>query len=270
MAQAPSCGAHPEMGAQAPGRQDLFGPGKLRDCDETPPERVAKCLDGDDRADQSFEPEAVCDGAGRAGDARRHSLELDILHAVGPRGAAETYDARLQPWQPWVSGLMRYPEPHVGGRLRPDTVHAQRREQANDAVRHAGAGHREGVILRGLRIEDAVEAPCDLLDDPSANEGWQLIGGQSGFAELARTKEGAHAGRMQPLVCMVGCKVMTRNVGILIIHADILRQMPASGARVQHLCAGWRLYPDGPVCASCHFLTAAMVFSTCLSGFMAV
>src|SRR5438477_4152843 len=91
---------------------------------------------------------------------------------------------------------LRYSEPHVGGGLRSDAVHAQRREQANDAVRHAGAGHREGVILRWLRIEDAIETPCNLLNDPSTNEGWQLIGSQSGFAELARTKEGAQLRRM--------------------------------------------------------------------------
>src|SRR5205807_9824342 len=120
-----SDGAYLEVRTQAPGRQDLFDPGKLGDSDETLSERVAKCLDGDLRADQSLEPEAVCDGAGRAGNARRHSLELDILHAVGPRGAAETDDAQLQAWR---AGLVGYPEPHVGRGLRSDAMHAQRRE----------------------------------------------------------------------------------------------------------------------------------------------
>src|SRR5437588_8282855 len=239
-----SYGAYLEVRTQAPGRQDLFDPRKLGDSDETLSERVAKCLDGDLRADQSLEPEAVCDGTGRACNARWHSLELDILHTVGPRGAAETDDAQPQPSQARRAGLVRYSEPHVGGGLRSDAVHAQRREQANDAVRHAGAGHREGVILRGLRIEEAVEAPRDVLDNPSANEGWQLIGRESGFAQLARTKECAQPGRVQPLVCTVGRQVMTRNVGILIIHAGILRQTPVTATMMQHLCAGRRFAPS--------------------------
>src|SRR5438477_12415828 len=70
-----SYGAYLEVRTQAPGRQDLFDPGKLGDSDETLSERVAKCLDGDLRADQSLEPEAVCDGTGPACNARWHSLE---------------------------------------------------------------------------------------------------------------------------------------------------------------------------------------------------
>src|SRR5207237_8525908 len=98
-----------------------------------------------------------------------------------------------------------------------------------------------GVSFRGLRSEEAVAARRDVLDNPSANEGWQLIGREPGFAQLARTKECAQPGRVQPLVCTVGRQVMTRNVGILIIHAGILRQMPDGGTMTQHLSAARRV-----------------------------
>lgn len=72
---------------------------------------------------------------------------------------------------------MRDAEPDVARRLSADFVDSERRQQADDAGRHACAHHGEGIVLGQLGVGHPVKAAAHVLDAARSYEGREFVTG---------------------------------------------------------------------------------------------
>jgi hypothetical protein len=116
---------------------------------------------------------------------------------------------------------VRNSEPDCRGSLRADSVHAKRREEADDTSRHTRARQGERKILRWFYISPAVEAAALAHDLAGADERRELVGRESGGLELARSEESTELGKGSRL--RSGPLALARFVGIPLRHSRNIR-----------------------------------------------
>ena len=93
-------------------------------------------------------------------------------------------------------GGAAYADPDLAGKLAAQLVVAQCREQAEHGLGHPRAHGGQRVMLRGLGLGQAVEAACDLLDNPQDDELSQLRRSNADGMQVPRAKERPQAGSL--------------------------------------------------------------------------
>jgi hypothetical protein len=131
--------------------------------------------------------EAVRQRLGDAVDAHLHALDDVLLQPTGIRCSREPRDLQRQ-IRSGLAGTLRDREPDPVGALGAELVEAQRREQADHAVRHALAGLDQAVMLGENLIDGQVEAPADPLQFPALPQPVEVRARQAEVVQVARAK----------------------------------------------------------------------------------
>jgi len=154
--------------------------------------------------------------------------------------------------------------------------------QTHDAARAAGTRHCEEMVFPSSLSNHVVQAAAEPLNRSASNQRGQVSWSQSEVPYLVRPKvrgnalypepvENVSAQAMQSIEIKLGEAIecfsarMMQNVHVPLRHVDILHY--AAKGRYTNSLRVWRQSRSGSgqllLCASCHFFTAAMVFSTC-------
>jgi hypothetical protein len=89
--------------------------------------------------------------------------------------------------------------PDLAGKLRADAVYAKGREQADDRPGHARAHRGDGVVLGGLGVGQAVQAPGHALDESLFGQAAQIRRAQPEGCRIASPEEGSGSHLTQAL-----------------------------------------------------------------------
>jgi len=100
--------------------------------------------------------------------------------------------------------VRRNRHPDLERRLGADAVHAQRREQANDTVRHAQGRLGERAVLTQVVSRQAVDAPRKPFEVASGDQPGEHDGGHGQRGEIARAQQRTLLGQCQHAVRMGG------------------------------------------------------------------
>ena len=99
-------------------------------------------------ADSVAEPEAIHDGSRRTRYTYAHAVDVVFLDAAGERRAGDPHDPNGREVDARDAGAPIDGKPYLSRMLRTEAMEAQRREQAEHALRHAPRDLGEGVVLR--------------------------------------------------------------------------------------------------------------------------
>jgi hypothetical protein len=149
-----------------------------------------------------------------------------------------------------------------------------------DAARAPGARRCEEIVFPSSLSDDVIQAAADPLNRSASNQRGQVSRGQSEVPYLVRPKVRWDALYAEPVKSAVAQTMQSVEIEIEIELGEAIKwsnarqrgDVPTASANGDKQRVRRRGSPALQLflCSSCHFFTAAMVLSTCWSGFMAV
>ena len=162
---------------------NLIGRGQLASA------QFAERLDGDIHVDFAAELEAVHDRPRCGKNVDADAFDDVCFDTAAESGVGQKDESQAERCRLRTPGGARHREPHFGGELRAQIVKVQRGEKAYDAVRNSLAGFGEAVVLRYVRVWEAVKTARVSDDEAACKQPREMLARSPGICYLHGTDE---------------------------------------------------------------------------------